>query len=141
MSSGWHPDPFGRHEVRYHDGTVWTSHVANSGAQSQDDPDDPNHPVIPAPPPPPPTAAAQPAQIIHVEKRYVCAKHGVVVPNAKTGKDITSKQKKASLGKLAAGAMTGGASLLFTGARSSKSTKTTILVCPQPMCGRTVTEI
>jgi hypothetical protein len=78
---------------------------------------------------------------VHVEKRYVCAKHGVVVPNAKTGKDVTSKQKKLSGGKLAAGVMTGGMSMLVTGARSTKSSKTTILVCPQPMCGRTVTEM
>jgi hypothetical protein len=143
VSADWLPDPFGRHQYRYHDGNVWTTHVADSGAQSEDPPDDPYLPIASVPPPPPSSVQVPVAtpSIVHVEKRYVCAKHGVVTPNAKTGKDITSKQKKASLGKIATGVMTGGASLLVTGVRSSKSSKTTILVCPMPMCGRTVTEL
>lgn len=141
MSTGWHQDPFGRHQLRYHDGSVWTEAVADQGVQAEDPPDDPFHPVSTVPPPPPPSGAAAAPQVVHVEKRYVCAKHGVVVPNAKTGKDITSRQKKASIGKIATGVMTGGASLLVTGVRSQKATKTTILVCPMPMCGRTVTEM
>src|SRR5262249_23271183 len=28
----WMPDPSGRHELRYWDGTAWTEHVSNSGA-------------------------------------------------------------------------------------------------------------
>ena len=32
----WYPDPGGRHQHRYWDGTAWTSHVANSGSQSVD---------------------------------------------------------------------------------------------------------
>jgi hypothetical protein len=24
---GWFPDPFGRYQQRYHDGTAWTAHV------------------------------------------------------------------------------------------------------------------
>lgn len=27
----WAADPWGRHEVRYHNGAVWTEHVANGG--------------------------------------------------------------------------------------------------------------
>jgi uncharacterized protein YxjI len=34
----WYPDPFGRHEQRYYDGTAWTEHVASHGRQSTDPP-------------------------------------------------------------------------------------------------------
>ncbi|QXC63499.1 DUF2510 domain-containing protein [Aquihabitans sp. G128] len=33
---GWHPDPAGRHEQRYYDGTAWTDHVVDGGVQSTD---------------------------------------------------------------------------------------------------------
>ncbi|MDR1999219.1 MAG: DUF2510 domain-containing protein [Frankiaceae bacterium] len=36
--AGWFPDPFGRHESRYYDGSRWTEHVANNGATSVDPP-------------------------------------------------------------------------------------------------------
>ena len=52
--AGWQPDPFGRHEVRYWDGSAWTAHVSDAGVTSTDEP-------IPSPegavPPPPPPAA------------------------------------------------------------------------------------
>ncbi len=32
----WYPDPMGRHEYRYWDGTAWTDHVASHGRQSTD---------------------------------------------------------------------------------------------------------
>ncbi|MEW6153428.1 MAG: phospholipid scramblase-related protein [Actinomycetota bacterium] len=34
----WYPDPFGRHELRYWDGSQWTEHVATRGRQAQDPP-------------------------------------------------------------------------------------------------------
>jgi uncharacterized protein YxjI len=34
----WYPDPYGRHELRYFDGTQWTEHVASHGRQSVDQP-------------------------------------------------------------------------------------------------------
>ncbi len=34
----WYPDPYGRHELRYFDGTQWTEHVASHGRQSTDQP-------------------------------------------------------------------------------------------------------
>jgi hypothetical protein len=34
--AGWHPDPQGTHEMRYWDGTSWTSHVSDGGVQSTD---------------------------------------------------------------------------------------------------------
>ena len=34
---GWHPDPRGRHEHRYWDGTKWTDHVADGGVTAQDE--------------------------------------------------------------------------------------------------------
>jgi uncharacterized protein YxjI len=35
---GWFPDPFGRHEIRWWDGTRWTEHVASHGRQGVDPP-------------------------------------------------------------------------------------------------------
>ena len=53
--AGWQADPFGRHELRYHDGTAWTAHVSDNGVTSTDEP-------VPSPegavPPPPPAAPA-----------------------------------------------------------------------------------
>jgi uncharacterized protein DUF2510 len=34
----WHPDPTGRHEMRYWDGARWTDHVSDAGVQSVDPP-------------------------------------------------------------------------------------------------------
>jgi len=33
---GWHPDPYGRHQHRFWDGTAWTGRVANAGVESSD---------------------------------------------------------------------------------------------------------
>lgn len=35
-TEGWHPDPAGRHEHRYHDGQRWTDHVADGGEAKVD---------------------------------------------------------------------------------------------------------
>jgi hypothetical protein len=35
----WSPDPFNRHELRYHDGTRWTETVSNQGHVSADPPE------------------------------------------------------------------------------------------------------
>jgi uncharacterized protein YxjI len=35
---GWYPDPYGRHETRWFDGTQWTEHVASHGRQAVDPP-------------------------------------------------------------------------------------------------------
>lgn len=32
----WHPDPSGRHEHRYYDGTAWTEHVVDGAVQGTD---------------------------------------------------------------------------------------------------------
>ncbi|MEP7112685.1 MAG: phospholipid scramblase-related protein [Ilumatobacteraceae bacterium] len=34
--ASWHPDPMGRHQLRYWDGTVWTDHVSDNGVQATD---------------------------------------------------------------------------------------------------------
>jgi uncharacterized protein (AIM24 family) len=52
MHPSWHPDPTGRHELRYWDGSAWTDHVADRGVQAMD-------PLIPQPDPEP-QAAAEP---------------------------------------------------------------------------------
>lgn len=36
MTSGWHPDPSGQHEFRYHNGTDWTADVADDGERFVD---------------------------------------------------------------------------------------------------------
>ena len=41
--AAWYPDPMGRHEVRYYDGTQWTEHVASHGRQSVDPVSGPGH--------------------------------------------------------------------------------------------------
>lgn len=33
-AAAWHPDPTGRHELRYWDGSQWTEHVSDNGVQS-----------------------------------------------------------------------------------------------------------
>ena len=38
FAAGWRADPFGRHQLRYWDGTTWTAHVSNKGATSSDSP-------------------------------------------------------------------------------------------------------
>jgi uncharacterized protein YxjI len=34
--ANWYPDPTGRHELRYYDGTAWTDHVSDRGVQGTD---------------------------------------------------------------------------------------------------------
>lgn len=48
--AGWYPDPSGRHEHRYWDGTRWTESVSNAGVQSADPVQGPS-PVQPLPAP------------------------------------------------------------------------------------------
>jgi len=36
VPAGWHPDPQGRHELRYWDGAKWTDHVSDSGVTATD---------------------------------------------------------------------------------------------------------
>lgn len=35
MAQGWYADPDGAHELRFHDGSGWTVHVANEGVMTQ----------------------------------------------------------------------------------------------------------
>ncbi|MCA1691058.1 MAG: DUF2510 domain-containing protein [Actinobacteria bacterium] len=37
-SPDWYPDPFGRHELRFHSGAEWTEHVSSHGRQGTDPP-------------------------------------------------------------------------------------------------------
>lgn len=34
--AGWYQDPYGRHDLRYFDGKVWTVHVSTAGVQHED---------------------------------------------------------------------------------------------------------
>jgi hypothetical protein len=36
VPAGWHPDPRGRHDMRYWDGAKWTDHVSDAGVTSTD---------------------------------------------------------------------------------------------------------
>ncbi len=42
--ANWHPDPVGRHELRYWDGSAWTEHVSNQGITGTDPVDAPAGP-------------------------------------------------------------------------------------------------
>jgi hypothetical protein len=35
--AGWHPDPVGRHQYRWFDGSRWTNHVGDDGVASTDE--------------------------------------------------------------------------------------------------------
>ena len=35
-AAGWHPDPSGRHQLRYWDGSIWTDHVSTEGTTGID---------------------------------------------------------------------------------------------------------
>lgn len=35
-TADWYPDPGGKHELRYHDGSQWTDHVSDHGRQGTD---------------------------------------------------------------------------------------------------------
>ncbi len=36
VPAGWHPDPQGRHELRYWDGSNWSDHVSDAGVTTKD---------------------------------------------------------------------------------------------------------
>jgi hypothetical protein len=36
MTAAWHPDPYRRHELRFHDGQLWTEHVSDRGVSGVD---------------------------------------------------------------------------------------------------------
>jgi len=38
-AGGWHADPSGRNELRYHDGSQWTEHISNAGVAGTDRPE------------------------------------------------------------------------------------------------------
>src|SRR5262245_27902824 len=58
--ANWYPDPSGRHQLRYWDGTRWTENVSNAGVVTRDDPV--ASPAAPAPPPPAAWGQQQAAQ-------------------------------------------------------------------------------
>lgn len=44
MDGTWHPDPTGRHETRFWDGTTWSAWVSDGGQQAEDPPEWPQPP-------------------------------------------------------------------------------------------------
>jgi hypothetical protein len=63
--AGWHPDPHGRADRRYHDGAGWTAHIADADGTASRDPhgagaDPQPPPAAPVIGPPPPRAAPAP---------------------------------------------------------------------------------
>jgi Protein of unknown function (DUF2510) len=38
VDAQWHPDPSGRHQLRYWDGSDWTAHVSDDGVVTRDPP-------------------------------------------------------------------------------------------------------
>ena len=60
---GWNPDPSGRHEYRYWDGSSWTDDVSDNGVTATDPIGSPGAPTGPtAPADPDPTAPFEPTQ-------------------------------------------------------------------------------
>jgi len=62
--AGWHPDPTGRHEHRYWDGSQWTEHVSDAGTGTADPlgkpPEDRTHaPAVHGPAEAPPAVSPQ----------------------------------------------------------------------------------
>jgi hypothetical protein len=57
--ASWQPDPTGRHQYRYWDGSRWTEHVADAGVTAIDADLTPAAPTV-APPPTAPTATTPP---------------------------------------------------------------------------------
>lgn len=72
MHPAWHPDPTGRHELRYWDGEQWTDHVSDHGVQAVSalhptpEPEVQPQPLEPATRAPEPTPEAQPAEVVEV---------------------------------------------------------------------------
>ncbi|MGZ6907157.1 MAG: DUF2510 domain-containing protein [Acidimicrobiia bacterium] len=61
--AGWNRDPYGRHELRYFDGAIWTEHVSDQGVTAVD-------PPIASPPPPSASAPqAVPYQVLPVQPK------------------------------------------------------------------------
>lgn len=59
--AGWHPDPFGRFDYRYFDGTQWSEKVSTAGVESTDAPvQSPTPPPVAPPPAAAPSTAATP---------------------------------------------------------------------------------
>ena len=87
--AGWQADPFGRHELRYHDGSAWTEHVSDAGATSID------APVAAAdgapPPPPPPAPATTAAGGGWKDKLKQAAEQGKQL--AEKGKQVMAEQQ------------------------------------------------
>ena len=69
FQADWYPDPTGRHDVRYWDGTQWTEHVSSGGHQGIDR----LHDVITTDP-----TAFKPNKKVAAQARKVIADKGVV---------------------------------------------------------------
>lgn len=68
LLAGWFPDPFGRHEMRYWDGSLWTEHVATQGDQALDPPG--AAPPVQTPPAPQTPSGWHPDPLDRHELRY-----------------------------------------------------------------------
>ncbi|GAA4383309.1 phospholipid scramblase-related protein [Agromyces bauzanensis] len=89
--SGWFPDPFGRHEHRYWDGSQWTEHVGSQGRQLVD-------PPVVAPPTPVALQVAQQTAVIQP-----------IAPSAPVNKKVQRQVRKLGVADMA---RTGGGTLL-----------------------------
>jgi hypothetical protein len=73
---GWYADPFGRHELRYHNGQNWTEHVSDGGTQATDAPV--HHPPPPSQPsaPPPPSNVSELVSAVVAEEDVLASVQG-----------------------------------------------------------------
>ena len=123
--ANWHPDPAGRHQLRYWDGSAWSEYVADDGVQAID-------PLVPAVPPQSgsasnvePTFRSEPQPIIELES-HIAGKNAKV--RLWPDRLEWERQRGVSGGKITAGIMTGGASLLVTGVKGGKDAYDMVLL-------------
>ena len=94
VPAGWHPDPRGRHEHRYWDGTQWTDHVADQGRMSIDPVAEVYQPAAQAPTEPSqvdlPAVAAEPEPRRNAEPEAATASQPVREAEAATAPQASS---------------------------------------------------
>jgi hypothetical protein len=99
-AAGWYPDPSGRNDQRYHDGTTWTEHVVISGVQGVD-------PLPAAPPSGPagPQAATGQPTTAREPTCMACGAGGLVEVALTAGRPVFAMP---TAGLAARGSVTGG---------------------------------
>ncbi len=81
----WHPDPTGRHELRYWDGATWTQHVSDRGQVGSDDLTTPTPSAV-APEP----VASAPVELGAPPPSAAVASTGIIDPGTSWGAPVAA---------------------------------------------------